>query len=230
MNFDTVDLLLIDILLSFGSQIESCHKKTLEYKFDLTDDIISGKSIDIVGIKNDKTSIYPILYFGFYNKTISKFCWVYDMNTILLDIIKANSTLYGSDKSWKKLLTSEVEINLDEHNAIPYLSALILGKYNLVKFENNDFIVYTMIKLDIDCAIDYINFYNQLSLYKNVASKESVNLKRNVNIKKKLLDNIKKLSKQIKKSPFKLGKRLEGKLNKNLSKKLSRTKLKKIIG
>lgn len=229
MNFDTVDLLLIDILLSFGSQIESCHKKTLEYKFDLTDDIISGKSIDIVGIKNDKTSIYPILYFGFYNKTISKFCWVYDMNTILLDIIKANSTLYGSDKSWKKLLTSEVEINLDEHNAIPYLSALILGKYNLVKFENNDFIVYTMIKLDIDCEINYANFYEQLSIYKNVSSKEPVKLKRNINLKKKLLDNIKKLSKQIKKSPFKLGKRLEGKLNKNLSKKLSRTQIKKFI-
>ena len=230
MNFDTIDLLLIDILLSVGSQIESCHKKTLEYKFDLTDDIISGKSFDIVGTKKDKTSTHSIIYFGFYNKTIKKFCWVYDVNNILLDIIKANSNLYGSDKSWKKLLTSEVEINLDEHNAIPYLSALMLGKYNLVKFANDDFIAYTMIKLDIDCEINYPNFYEQLSLYKNIALKEPAKLKRNINLKAKLLDNIKKLSKQIKKSPFKLGKRLEGKLNKNLSKKLSRTKIKKIIG
>ena len=70
MNFDTVDLLLIDILLSFGSQIESCHKKTFEYKFDLTDDIICGKSFDIVGTKKDKTSTHSIIYFGFYKMEI----------------------------------------------------------------------------------------------------------------------------------------------------------------
>ena len=109
------------------------------------------------------------------------------------------------------------------------MSTIIFNKSNLVKFENDDFIAYTMIKLDIDCEIDYENFFSQLLVYKNIIEKKSTNLKRNVNIKKNILINIKKLSKKIKKSPFKLGKRLEGKLNKKLSKNLSRTQIKKFI-
>ena len=53
-----------------------------------------------------------------------------------------------------------------------------------------------MIKLDIDCEIDYENFFSQLLVYKIIVNK-STDLKRNVNIKKNILNNIKKLSKKI---------------------------------
>jgi hypothetical protein len=232
MNFDTTDLILIDILLGVGTKIESCCKKTLEYKFELTGDILSGKTFEIASTKNNKSntpSTHSILYFGFYNKVIKKFCWVNNANEFILETIIKESNLWGNDKYWKKLLVPEVEINLDEHNAIVYLSTIIFNKSNLVKFENDDFIAYTMIKLDIDCEIDYENFFSQLLVYKNIIEKKSTNLKRNVNMKKNILINIKKLSKKIKKSPFKLGKRLEGKLNKKLFKNLSRTQIKKFI-
>ena len=235
MNFDTLDLVLINILLSFGPRIEECHQKTFEYKFDLNpSDIASGK--DIIGIKNDKSSAYKIFVFGAYNKTIKKFYWINNVNTFLLNEIKKNSNIFGNDKSWKKLLTKEVDIDFDEHKALPYFCAIMIEKSNLVMFEDDDLSLYAMIELNIDCKIDYENFVKQLLIYKNISNKDSTELQRNVNVKKKLLDNIKKISKKIskkiKKSPLKIGKldiKLEGKLNKKLSKKLSRSQIKKFI-
>ena len=232
MNFDTIDLVLLNILLSLGPRIEECHKKTFEYKFDLNpEDIASGK--DIIGIKNDKSSAYKILVIGAYNKTKKKFYWINHTNTVFLDEIQKNSNIFGSDKSWKKLLTQEVDIDFDEHKALPYFCAIMMEKMNLVMFEADDLSLYTMIELNIDCRLDVENFAKQLLIYKNIANKDSTELKRNVNMKKMLLDNIKKISKKIskktKKSPFKINIKLEGKLNKKIKKKLSRSQIKKFI-
>ena len=43
-----------------------------------------------------------------------------------------------------------------------------------------------MIKLDIDCEIDYENFFSQLLLYKNIFNKYTY-IKINFNIKKKYI-------------------------------------------
>ena len=61
MNFNTEELLLIKILLSFGPKIEECHKKTFKYKFDLNKSIFDLEKTGITSTKDGKKKYFQYL-------------------------------------------------------------------------------------------------------------------------------------------------------------------------
>ena len=173
MSFDVIDNLLIDILLTFSESIEDCNSQTLQYKFNLTPEIIKCKDFKIEGTdKNDITELYTIIYLGHYNSNDETFKWsnsqiinmVYEQLQKNVKSIDTNiKEMFGTTQTIDKLFEPEVKIILEQHYAIPYLIQLLFN-INLVRFEspNKDIFIYTLIKLNFDCPIDHEDFIKKI--------------------------------------------------------------------
>jgi membrane-associated HD superfamily phosphohydrolase len=221
MSFDTIDNVFLDILLTFTDTIEKCNKETLEYKFNLTPEIAAGREYKIKGTnKKGETSEFPIIVIGYFKPENCEFVWNDNMNMIIYDEVKATSKafgssideIFGSDKTLKKLFEPKVKIDLDKHNAIPYLAQLFLFNFNFVRFETDtkDLFLYTFIQINFNCPIDYDDFFKKIILYKSIVENnksdksdkadkadksDKAELKRNSksNINKKIVTNAKKI-------------------------------------
>jgi hypothetical protein len=173
--FDTNDKLLITtILKKYTKYIKDCMKKTLEYKLIFNPE----STTEIMAIKNDIKSSHLFFPIGIYYKDIKEFKYYQDINNFLLDHIEKNYDLvdiFGSDSTIKKLFNSNVQISAKEHLVILCLIAIMNPAFNIVKFEledNNKIMknktMYALVKLNIECELDYDKFLNEMSIYKSV--------------------------------------------------------------
>ena len=181
MDFNTEELLLIKILLSFGPKIEECHKKTFRYKFDLNRSIFDLEETGITATKDGEKKILRISTIGMYNKKTEEFLWSNNLNDSILMFIKNNSHTYGDHKLYKKLLTQIVIINDNYHKALIYLYIIIINNINndsniknspfklsnLVIFSDTDKTIelFTLVELGIDCNIDFKQYQKLISLH-----------------------------------------------------------------
>jgi len=130
MDFNTEELLLIKILLSFGPKIEECHKKIFKYKFDLNKSIFDLEKTGITGTKDGKKNIYQISAMGMYNNKSQEFIWSSGLNNSISVFIKNNSHTYGDYKIYEKLLKPIVIINENYYKALIYLFIIIIHNIN----------------------------------------------------------------------------------------------------
>ena len=215
MNFNTEELLLIKILLSFGPKIEECHKKTFKYKFDLNKSIFDLEKTGITSTKDGKKKIFPISAVGMYNENTEEFYWNDGMNDSMLIFIKNNSHTYGNYKLYKKLLTPIVIINEKYHKALIYLFIIIINNINknsntkdspfklsnLVIFSDaqSKIKLFTLIGLGINCNIDFKQYQKLISLHNefNVSKELRGYSELNNNFKVKIIKDTNILSTKI---------------------------------
>jgi hypothetical protein len=230
MDFNTEELLLIKILLSFGPKIEECHEKTFKYNFDFNKSIFDLEKTGITSTKDGKQKIYQISAIGMYNKKTEEFIWSSGLNNSISVFIKNNSHTYGDYKIYEKLLRPIVIINEKYYKALIYLFIIIINNINNIN-KKSPFIlsnlvifsdptktvsIFTLIELGIDCTIDFKQFYKLISLHNEFG--ESKELRGysdfNNNFKVKLIKDTNILSRKIIKKSHSI-------LDKNLLKNFS---------
>ena len=173
--FNTNDKLLITtILKKYTKYIKDCMKKTLEYKLIFNPE----STTKIMAIKNNIKTSHAFFPIGIYYKDIKEFKYHQDINNFLLDHIEKNYDLvdiFSSDSTIKKLFNSNIQISAKEHLIIPCLISIMNPAFNIVKFEledNNKIMknktMYALIKLNIECKLDYDKFLDEMSIYKSV--------------------------------------------------------------
>jgi hypothetical protein len=173
--FDTNDKLLITtILKKYTKYIKDSMKKTLEYKLIFNPE----STTEIMAIKNNIKTSHSFFPIGIYYKDIKEFKYHQDINNFLLDHIEKHydlDNIFGSDSTIKKLFNSNVQISTKEHLVILCLIAIMNPAFNIVKFEledNNKIMknktMYALVKLNIECELDYNKFLNEMSIYKSV--------------------------------------------------------------
>lgn len=213
MDFNTEELLLIKILLSFGPKIEECHKKTFKYNFDLNKSIFDLEKTGITAIKDGKKKIYQITAMGMYNKKSQEFIWSSGLNNSISVFIKNNSYAYGDYKIYEKLLRPIVIIDEKYYKALIYLFIIIINNINNINkespFKSSNLVIFsdptktvsmfTLIELGIDCDIDFKQYHKLISLHNEFSESKELRgySEFNNNFKVKLIKDTNILSTKI---------------------------------
>jgi len=169
MDFDTDSNMLIKILLkSYTDYIENCMKETLKYELLLNKE--SFENFKITAIKDKKETICDFYPIGVYNLDSKEFKYSNTKNMILEHLYKYNMVdIFGSDNIIKKLFHDDViKLSLKEHLIIPLLISIFNPAFDIVKFENDNYYMYAMIKLNIKCDFDWDNFLSEMGAYKSI--------------------------------------------------------------
>jgi len=86
--------------------------------------------------------------FGYYDLNHKTFNWLNGMNEIMQRFISEGyQSVFGSDKSWKKLFQSSVRLQSNDKNVIPYLMEIINAKYNVIRFITSQYEIYALVSL-----------------------------------------------------------------------------------
>ncbi len=200
VKFDKFDELFFDIVLSNTTMFKDTMTKSLEYKLDITKDIVALKTHDINVEYKGKTTKHFIILFGLYHKKDKQFMWISNYNDVFKELLDKYDVerMFGSRRTLDKIFKHEYEISEKYHIAIPYFLAIINPAYNLVSFatSDDDVYFYAFVNLGIKDNFDMKKFVDEMSRYKKAVETDVVpkNLSRNLMKKTK-----KKTSKKIKK-------------------------------
>jgi len=236
MSLDNIDEYLFNIFIIFSKNFEDCMKNTLDYKLNLTTDIVTGKKhfIEATDINTKKTKSVFIVLLGTYNKDNEEFKWFNNRNKMLRETIETSALkvqntnlidLFGSKKIIDKIFEPVIKINNKLHYAIPYFLSFLNNKLNLVRFENENgnIFMYALVQLDIKCELPYQDLWFEINFYKKMLI-TNAKLSRNKSIKSK---KTKKSTSKKNNSITKKSKKSNSKKNKSKTKKSKKSNSKK---
>lgn len=119
------------------------------------------KTIDPNGLEK-KSDIIPIC---FVNKNNNNLIWLNDNNYLFLEHLfkfheynSLNYRKYFSDKLLASLFLNDEPIDTTKYdqNLIPYIVAMTNPSFDLIKFTDNNIVLYTLIELGINDNFNYI--------------------------------------------------------------------------
>lgn len=171
--FDKLDELFFSTILLNKQLFDNMMDKTLEYKLNLTKDIVQLKTSNIEVEFNGKTKTHTIILFGLYDKIGRKYKWMGQTNELLAEqVIRYDvENIFGSWQTIDKIFSPEYIIGNKEHMAIPYFIAILNPAFNLIRFESEDgtLYFYALINLGLKDNFIFEKFISDMNIYKNLA-------------------------------------------------------------
>jgi hypothetical protein len=111
-----------------------------------------------------------IILLGFYTKENKVFKWIDQMNNIMLEHCNKYDLveLFGSVQTIIKMFNDKIITNSKYVNAIMYFIAILNPAYNLIEMssEDNNMVLYILIKLDIVNNFNFDKFIDDMQAYK----------------------------------------------------------------
>ena len=171
--FDKLDELFFHTILLNKQLFDNMINKTLEYKLNLTKDIVQLQTSKIDVEYKGETKKHIIILFGLYNKIGRIYKWIGQTHKLLVEQLMRYDVedIFGTFHTIDKIFSSEFVIGNREHLAIPYLMAILNPALNLVRFESEDgsLYFYALINLDIKDNFIFEKFISDMRIYKNLA-------------------------------------------------------------
>jgi hypothetical protein len=150
MNWSKKDRVLFRILQEFGES-------------DLEAQIQASTRAFLVR-KIPPSSVVP---FGYYDKTHHEFVWLHGMNRQMERFIaEGYQSLFGEDRSWKKLFHATVPLSPMYQNVIPYLMEIVNARYRVVRLIHKGQEVYALVPLRIKQTFSFDDFSQAMFLYR----------------------------------------------------------------
>lgn len=171
--FDKLDELFFSTILLNKQLFDNTMDKTLEYKLNLTKDIVKLKTSKIEVDFNGKTKTHTIILFGLYDKIRRIYKWIGQTNELLVEqVIRYDvENIFGTWQTIDKIFSPEYVIGNKEHMTIPYFIAILNPAFNLIKFESEDgtLYFYALVNLGIKDNFIFEKFISDMYIYKNLA-------------------------------------------------------------
>ena len=171
--FDKLDELFFSTILLNKQLFDDMMNKTLDYKLNLTKDIVQLKTPKIEVEFNGKTKTHTIILFGLYDKIKKIYKWIGQTNELLIEqVIRYDvENIFGNWQTIDKIFSSEYVIGNKEHMAIPYFIAILNPAFNLIRFESEDgnLYFYALVNLGIKDNFIFEKFISDMYIYKNLA-------------------------------------------------------------
>lgn len=171
--FDKLDELFFSTILLNKQLFDNTMDKSLEYKLNLTKDIVQLKTSKIEVEFNGKTKIHTIILFGLYDKIRRVYKWMGQTNELLGEqVIRYDvENIFGTWHTIDKIFSPEYVIGIKEHMAIPYFIAILNPAFNLIRFESEDgnLYFYSLVNLGIKDNFIFEKFISDMNIYKNLA-------------------------------------------------------------
>jgi hypothetical protein len=199
VKFDEFDELFFDIVLSNSKMFEDAMKKSLEYKLNITKEIMELKTTSIDVEYKGETTKHTIYLFSLYYKNEKLFRWIGNSNKMFEKHLYSYDvkTIFGSQRTLDKLFSEEYNISEKHHMVPPYLMAIANAGYNLVSFATPDNSIYFYAFVDLGIKDNFIfeNFVNDMSFYKKALKENYVSpqISRQLKKKPKKLQRTKKI-------------------------------------
>jgi len=172
-QFDNLDILFFDIIMSFDNQIYDILKEGLKYTFDLTPELIKNGGGKIKGRKDGITKEYDCIYDGAYNrKTNELFLPMFHIwnDFKKREILQNLNKIFGINRTLDKLFKKNPIIIDPKYKKVPsYFYQLITDVYSYNIFSNDEVGVdlFLFINLGISNPIDPKQIMDAFKIYKN---------------------------------------------------------------
>jgi hypothetical protein len=171
--FNKLDELFFHTILLNKQLFDDMMDKTIEYKLNLTKDIVQLRTSKIDVEYDGKTKKHIIILFGLYDKIGRIYKWMGQTNELLAEQLMRYDVedIFGTYQTIDKIFSSEFTIANKEHLAIPYLMAILNPAFNLIRFESEDgsLYFYALVNLGIKDNFIFEKFISDMTIYKNLA-------------------------------------------------------------